>query len=63
VNKYILLPLLLLAQPSFAAEQLVEVRKSYQAVSLIGFTRARASVQLISEEKGRFETIDVDVGD
>ena len=63
MNKNILLPLLLIIQPSFTAEQLVEVRKSYQAVSLIGFTRSRAAVQLISEEKGRFETIDVDVGD
>ncbi len=59
----ILLLFLLLQSPVFAAEQLVEVRESYQAVSLFGFTRPRATIQLIAEEKGRFKTIDVDIGD
>lgn len=63
MNKKILLLILFIHSPLFAAEQYVEVRKSYQAVSLMGFTRARATVRLIAEEKGHFESIDVDIGD
>lgn len=63
MNKKILLLLLFIHSPLFAAEQYVEVGKSYQTVSLMGFTRARTTVRLIAEERGRFESIDVDIGD
>ena len=46
-----------------AAEGLAEVKTAFQDVALIGFTRPRATVQLIAEEAGRFETVAVDIGD
>jgi len=44
------------------AEEFI-VRTSFQDVSLTAFTRPRAVVQLIAEEKGRFNSVDVDIGD
>lgn len=63
MNKKIILLLLLIQSPVFATAQLVEVRASYQTVSLTGFTRPQATVRLVSEEKGYFKNIDFDVGD
>lgn len=44
-----------------AAERVV--RPAFQDVSLTAFTRPRAALQLIAEEKGRFSSVEVDVGD
>ncbi|VAW80897.1 hypothetical protein MNBD_GAMMA15-1271 [hydrothermal vent metagenome] len=46
-----------------AAENTFVVRPSFQDVPLTAFTRPRAVVRLIAEEKGRFNSVDVDVGD
>ena len=45
------------------ADQATEVRASFQNVRLVGFTRPKATIELISEEQGRFKTVNVDVGD
>ena len=50
------------AGPLFAQQEAV-VRASFQDVSLTAFTRPRAVLQLVAEEKGRFRSVDVDVGD
>ena len=46
---------------AFAAEFVV--RQSFQDVPLTAFTRPRTVLQLIAEEKGRFSSVEVDVGD
>jgi len=51
----------LFARGAGAAEAVV--RPSFQDVSLVAFTRPRAVVRLVAEEKGRFKSVDVDVGD
>ncbi len=45
-----------------SAEERV-VRPAFQDVSLTAFTRPRAALQLVAEEKGRFSSVEVDVGD
>ncbi len=45
-----------------SAEEAI-VRTSFQNVSLTAFTRPRAVVQLVAEEKGRFSSVAVDIGD
>ncbi len=63
--RWVLLVSLLLGsiRPVQATDGVAEVKIAFQDVALIGFTRPRATVQLIAEEAGRFETVAVDVGD
>ncbi len=49
--------------PAKAPARLVKAKPAAQAVTLTGFTRARAEIKLISEVAGRCVSVDAEVGD